>query len=350
MPKIDPVGIVQTICATVQAPDLVADWQGWFRAEGLSDAVDKRDSPKLFDWLMGQFALQGVSDAVALGFIAKHGNVTYQEIAEALKASTCKCPKLVRFDDYHGCGYRKAAHTCGEPRHVKNCPVPAHDLRKGILNQLAYSLFLFIRDVCRGDLVGFIDQTLEVADLPGHPDRVARMGQALLGQLKGIRGVSDKLLAMTFADLLIGTGAGRPRWVEIGASLVAVDTLVHNLLHRTGILQSLAKTHAYGPACYRPNGCAAVIDHLARQIDARRLDQVPVYFPRYIQYSLWAFSAQPVLGICNGNRIDDSRRCQQHGCPVFNDCGRVTLRPVPPAKSKLVSHARARSPPHRQAR
>jgi hypothetical protein len=35
--------------------------------------------------------------------------------------------------------------------------------------------------------------------------------------------------------------------------MIAVDTLVHNFLHRTGILHRLDASHAYGPACY--HGC-----------------------------------------------------------------------------------------------
>lgn len=30
--------------------------------------------------------------------------------------------------------------------------------------------------------------------------------------------------------------AGRERWVTTGAGLITVDTLVHNMLHRTGTL------------------------------------------------------------------------------------------------------------------
>jgi hypothetical protein len=48
-------------------------------------------------------------------------------------------------------------------------PAANHHLRNGRLNQLAYSLFLFVRDVADGDLVGWIDNQLAAADGPG-PD------------------------------------------------------------------------------------------------------------------------------------------------------------------------------------
>ena len=34
--------------------------------------------------------------------------------------------------------------------------------------------------------------------------------------------------------------------------MIAVDTLVHNFLHRTGILRRFRADHAYGLACYQP--------------------------------------------------------------------------------------------------
>ena len=46
---------------------------------------------------------------------------------------------------------------------METCPLPAHEFRNGNLNQLAYSLFLFIRDVAAGDLVDWIDRRLAEA-------------------------------------------------------------------------------------------------------------------------------------------------------------------------------------------
>jgi hypothetical protein len=34
--------------------------------------------------------------------------------------------------------------------------------------------------------------------------------------------------------------------VETGKAMIAVDTLVHNFLHRTGILHDCGTPHAYG--------------------------------------------------------------------------------------------------------
>ena len=38
----------------------------------------------IFDWLMSELSFQGISDAVAEGYIDRHGNVTWAEIEDAL--------------------------------------------------------------------------------------------------------------------------------------------------------------------------------------------------------------------------------------------------------------------------
>jgi hypothetical protein len=73
------------------------------------------------------------------------------------------CPKLKSYWQFYDCRYEKTRHTCAQPNHIAACPVPTHRLRNGHLNQLAYSLYLFIRDVADGDLVGWIDDRLDQA-------------------------------------------------------------------------------------------------------------------------------------------------------------------------------------------
>ena len=96
--------------------------------------------------------------------------------------------------------YTKLRQTCAEPDHISRCPLPTHDLRNGRLNQTAYSLFLFIRDIADGDLIGWIDHRLQAANNPAGPDRVARMRDALIAPLREIYGVSDKVLTMALSS------------------------------------------------------------------------------------------------------------------------------------------------------
>jgi hypothetical protein len=50
--------------------------------------------------------------------------------------------------------------------HLPTYPLPRRPARKGSLIQAAYSLFLFIHDICDDDLVGWLDRRLAAAD-PG---------------------------------------------------------------------------------------------------------------------------------------------------------------------------------------
>ncbi|MBV9828191.1 MAG: hypothetical protein JO001_21365 [Alphaproteobacteria bacterium] len=134
---------------------------------------------------------------------------------------------------------------------------------------------------------------------------------------------------MALAELLLSGDAKRPAWIEAGTVMIAIDTLVHNFLHRTGILRDLAAEHAYGSRCYAPNGCAPIIERIANKIDARRFNPAyPAVFPRFVQHAIWRFCAQTSFNRCNGNRIDDRAACEQLDCPVFTRRARVPMKPA----------------------
>lgn len=326
--RLDPVSIIQAICTSGSNRGFLNTLRRNMRKEGLVKAIQNRDNQVLFDWLMGCFSYQGISDAIADSFIAQHGNATYSGLEISLKEQTTKCLKLTDFEAFKDCGYRKSKATCNNPKLYNSCPVTNLNLRKGQLNQAAYSLFFFILDVCSGDLIGFIDDCLAEAELPGHPNRLALMRAALTTQLLSIFGIAQKLINMTFADLLLGGDPKRTRWKEVGGSMIAVDSLVHNFLHRTGILYHYDAEHGLGSACYGEHGCEKIIDDIARQIDCSKFDKsYPVYFPRFIQHAVWYYCAESGPGICNGNSIDDAFRCVQQDCLIFSSCGRITLKP-----------------------
>jgi hypothetical protein len=172
---------------------------------GVRSAIRRRDTPALFDWL-----LETIS--------------------------------------YQGCGYHKIEQCCAEPDHFRACPLPTHDLRNGRLNQAAYSLFLFMRDVANGDFVGWVDQRLADADLASGPDRATRLRQALVEPLAQVYGVSNKVLSMALAGLLLAGDQRRVLWTETGAVMIVVDTLVHNFLRLTKFSKvCLCAAQRYGP-------------------------------------------------------------------------------------------------------
>ena len=323
--------LIRQVCKLAGQATCIDDLRHEAIETGLVTAVDAHDTETIFDWLMGMLSYQGISDTVAEGYIDRHGNVTWAEITRSLAANP-DCPKLQGYWAFAGCLYQKGLQTCAEPDRFAACPVPRHQLRNGRLNQTAYSLYLFIRDIAGGDIIGWIDR--QIAPAVAANDFAAARA-ALVDPLRHVYGVSDKVIAMALATLLMGAGANRAGWFGVGAGLIVVDTLVHNFLTRTGVLSRLDAAHPYGPACYRPGGCADVLEAVAAGIDARRFNPAfPRAFPRFVQHAVWRYCAQGCLDICNGNRIDDRGGCTNMWCRLYGRCDRLALRGEPKKRSK----------------
>jgi hypothetical protein len=102
----------------------VQDLREGLRDRGIVQAIRHHDTAALFDWLIEIFSLQGISDAVAVGYIAQHGNVRYGDIASALSQAP-SCDKLTGYWRFYDCQYAKATDTCSEPSHLEARPLPA---------------------------------------------------------------------------------------------------------------------------------------------------------------------------------------------------------------------------------
>jgi hypothetical protein len=181
LPPADPnlayaVSLVHATCCLAGSPSYLDDIRYDLRLRGIPRAVKDHDTPALFDWLMELLSFQGISDSVAAGYIAQHGTVRWADIAAAVSRRP-SCPKLTGYWTFTDCRYHKTTHTCFEPAHIETCPLPRHPLRNGRLNQTAYSLFLFIRDVADGDLVAWIDQQLNAANSESSMSQALVSGQ-----------------------------------------------------------------------------------------------------------------------------------------------------------------------------
>ena len=281
------VRLIHAVCGLAGSASLIDESQAELRADKVRSAIRNRDTGPVFDWLMSALSYQGISDQVAYDYMEKHGRARWRGIKQGLDKGT-SCPKLRSYWHFHDCRYDKVSRTCAEPDHIHRCSLPNLDLRNGRLNQTAHSLFLFIRDVADGDLVGWIDRQLQEAnDSPG-PHRLARMRGSLIEPLRQVYGVSDKVLTMALSCILLGAPKRMEHWIKVGGSMIAIDTLVHNFLHRTGILARFNANHLYGLACYRPGGCADIIQIVAEHIDARQFNlSFPKVFPRFVQHAIW---------------------------------------------------------------
>jgi hypothetical protein len=319
------VRVVRSVCCLAGSASLIDDLRAELRVEGVPSAIRRHDTAVLFDWLTAALSYQGISDRVAFNYMEAHGRARWADIDAKLSRGTT-CPKLQSYWHYYNCRYDKISRTCAEPDHSDSCPVPSHDLRNGRLNQTAYSLYLFVRDIADGDLVGWIDRQLREAATPHDADRPARLREAVIGPLREVYGVSDKVLTMTLSCVLLTAPRGYETWRQVGATMIAIDTLVHNFLHRTGILARFGANHLYGAGCYRPGGCADIIALVAEHIDARAFNPAfPAIFPRFVQHAVWLYCAQLGLDVCNGNRIDDRKCCGNVYCQIRSLCGCIAL-------------------------
>ena len=116
----------------------------------------RRDTTVVFDWLIAALSYQGIADQIAYDYMEQHGHVRWDDMNQKLAGDASCCPKLRSYWHFHDCGYTKLRRTCAEPNHISRCPLPTHDLRNGRLNQTAYALYLFIRDIADGDLIGWM--------------------------------------------------------------------------------------------------------------------------------------------------------------------------------------------------
>ena len=123
---------------------------------------------------------------------------------------------------------------------------------------------------------------------------------------------------MVLSSLLLSAGQQRPLWREVGVGLVAVDTLVHNFLLRTGILRRLGADHPYGVRCYRTGGCADILTRFAASIDARQFNPAfPQTFPRFVQNAVWRYCAVKWPGHLQRQSHRRYARCDNRHCQLF---------------------------------
>jgi len=314
------ISLIEVVCAVAGARDLIRDARNGLKQAGVINAIRQHDDGPIFDWLMEAVSYQGIADNVAATYMDMHGTASHAAIGATLELPP-PCDKLHSYWKFQACGYRKTQRTCNRKPLFKHCALPKLPLRNGSLNQAAYCLYLFMRDVAGGDFVTWIDQRLDQTSTEGRTGATA-----LIEPLSHVHGLSSKVLSMSLASLLLAGDTKRPLWKAVGADMIAIDTLVHNWLHRTGILRGLGVEHAYGPACYSEGNCSDIIRRASEKIDGRAFNiEYPMYFPRFVQQAIWRFCAQLQLNQCNGNRVNDNGRCWQSDCILFDNCARLKL-------------------------
>jgi hypothetical protein len=276
-----------------------------------------KKSIKLYQYLMEAFLYTGGSDQSNEGHYRKQKvKPSFNKIRKALVSA--ECPKLASFQTFQDCGYRKMARTCTNPDLIATCPLPKFDMKRGTLNQMVFSLYFFLRDVCQNDFYRFVQAQFD----QGKQTKVQVEG--FIETFSQVYNVGPKLIHMAFSDLFFSKYQDWD-YRRVGAKMVAIDTLVHNFLARTGTLDEYQKPHKYGPACHTQKGCVGVIEEIAQEIDCRKYNpNYPAYFPRLVQLYIWGYCASNGENICNGNKCKQgkpNRECHLYArkwCfPVF---------------------------------
>jgi hypothetical protein len=209
---------VHGVCCLAGSASLIDDIRAELRADGIATAIRRRDAATLFDWLVAALSYQGISNQVAAEYMERHGSATWADIDQKA-GQGITCPKLKSYWHFYDCRYAKISRTCSERDHIDACPLPSHQLRNGRRNQMAYSLFLFIRDIADGDLVGWIDRQFQGADDPASPTRLAQLREAVIAPLREVYGVSDKVLTMSLSSILLGAPIRQSLYSEIIVTL-----------------------------------------------------------------------------------------------------------------------------------
>src|SRR5262249_22198443 len=87
------VDLAYGVCCLAGPPSFIDDVRESKQGRALRAAARRRDTEPIFDWLMSELSLQGISDRVARDYIAGHGNLGRADIDRALRSDP-SCPKL----------------------------------------------------------------------------------------------------------------------------------------------------------------------------------------------------------------------------------------------------------------
>src|SRR5262245_58182481 len=80
------VRLVRRVCRISGARTLIDDARVGLARHGVIAAVQRRDTPTVFNWLIDALSYQGVSDNIAYTYMEQHGRVRWHDIATALAA------------------------------------------------------------------------------------------------------------------------------------------------------------------------------------------------------------------------------------------------------------------------
>ena len=103
-----------------------------------------------------------------------------------------------------------------------------------------------------------------------------------------------------------------------------------NLIHIDSLTESPKRQRDDRADLLRPDPVRLapdIIQTVAERIDASQFNpRFPKVFPRFVQHAIWRYCAENGPDVCNGNQINDDKRCDNIYCRVYAGCDRVALR------------------------
>ena len=301
--------LIYQACCLAGSTNLLEDLRD--AETGLPAIVSRRDTPALFDWWVSALSYRPYQMPWPMSTCAS-ASVTWRGLTRDLASSDQGVPSCKAIGITAAAGTTRAAAPVPSLTTSGAAPAPASPAQWAAQPDRLFPVPVHTRH-CRKRPGRLVRQpTCRCGHRTGGR-QAARNAQALIGPLRNVFGVSDKVLTMTLSAILISAPNTWPHWSAVGCSLIAVDTLVHNFMARTGILRRLGADHAYGAACYQPGRCAQIIEATAAKIDATKFNPTyPADFPRFVQHAIWRYCAQQGLDVCNGNRIDDRKKMREY--------------------------------------
>src|ERR1043166_7273010 len=97
------IQLVNVICERAGARNLIDDSRIALARHGVIAAVQRHNTPAIFDWLVDALSYQGVSDSIAYSYMEQHGRVRWVDIADGLSTPP-RCPKLQGYWLFEDCG------------------------------------------------------------------------------------------------------------------------------------------------------------------------------------------------------------------------------------------------------
>src|SRR5436309_104115 len=73
------IGLMHDVCTLAGKRNLITDVRRELHRNGVLRAIEARDTPTLFNWMVRGMAFQGISDFVAHAYMEQNGSVTWHE-------------------------------------------------------------------------------------------------------------------------------------------------------------------------------------------------------------------------------------------------------------------------------